>query len=237
MPKTAHAERAAPSLAHVTPARHELAEIVLDLHDAERKASAARAPVERLEAEIALEAAARARLAALDADYTARMAEWADSGIGAAPDPNLKARQEALGALHAATLKAGAARDALARLRDDIAAADAQVGDARARIKPAVAAVLREEGGWLVAEYWRRYAELEEVRRDLAALDQILLSDFPIIHAATGRTIVHWISPDKLSAAAAQRAIADACAGLAGSASLADRWREKAERIWVVGRS
>jgi hypothetical protein len=229
MPKTARAERAAPTPA--SPARHELAEILLDLRDAERKAAAARAPVARLEAEIALEAAARARLAALDTDYAARMAAWAGSGTGAAPDPNLKARQEAKGALHAATLKAEAAREALARLRDDITAADAKLGGARARIKPAVAGVLREEGGWLLAEYWRRYADLEEVRRDLAALDQVLLTDFPTTHTPTGRTIVDWLSPDKLSAPAALRAVDSACAELAGVRELTAYWREKAGEL------
>jgi hypothetical protein len=231
MPKTARAEHTAPLPVPTSPARHDLAEMLLDMRDAERKAQAARVPVARLEAEIAGEAEARAQLEALDTDYAARMAAWAGSGAGNAPDPNLEARRVAKNALDAATLRADAARGALAAVRETIAAADARAGDSHERIRPAVAGVLREEGRWMIAEYWRRYAELEQVRRELAALDQVLLTDFPLTHAPTGQTIVDWISPDKLPAQAALRAIDTACANLDGVQDFTRHWREKAAEL------
>ena len=231
MPKPARAEGAAPLPAPASPARDALNAALQDLRDAERTASAARAPVARLEAEIAGEAAALARLDALDADYAARMSAWAEGGAGTAPAPKLAERREAQDTANTAALKADAARGALAAVRETIAAADTRVGAARERIRPAVAAVLREEGGWIVAEYWRRHADLEQVKRELAALDQVLLTDFPIAHAPTGRTIVEWISPDKLPAQAALQAIDAACAGLEGVQDFARHWREKAEEL------
>jgi hypothetical protein len=227
MAKTNLAAEPAPA----SPARHDLAEALLDLRAAERKAAQARAPVARLEAEIAGETTARRKLEAIDADYAARMAAWAAGGSGAAPTPNIGARHAAQSALDAAQLKADAARGALSAVQAAIAAADATVGAARAMIKPAVANVLREDGGWMAAEYWRRYGELEEIRRDLAALDQVLLTDFPISHAPTGRTIIDWISPEKLPGQAALKAIDAACAELAGVQDFTRRWREKAEEL------
>jgi hypothetical protein len=105
------------------------------------------------------------------------------------------------------------------------------VGELRARIQPAVATVLREEGTWLAAEYWRRYTELEQVRRELTALDQVLIADFPIIHAPTGRTIVKWLSPVKLSAPDALDAAEAACVTLDDVAALTRVWRVKAEAL------
>lgn len=224
-------ERPPQSSKQTSPARHDLAEAVLDLRDAERKAAAAREPLARLEAKVAGEAAARGPLSELDANYAIRMAEWAAAGADAAPEPNQGERQAAEAALNAAALTAEAARRALIQLRQTIAEADAQVGDARARIKPAVARVLREEGGWLAAEYWRRYADLEQVRRELTALDQVLIADFPIIHEPTGRMIVNWISPVKQSADAALDAAETACAGLDGVEEFARYWRAKAEDL------
>jgi len=218
-----------------SPARHDLAGLLRDLRDAERKAMSARAPVARLEAEIADEAAARALLDELDAAYAARIAAWAGadpgSGQGPAPEPSLETRQEAKAALAAASLKADAARGALAAVRHAVAATDARVGELKARIRPAVAAVLREEGAWLAAEYWRRYADLEQARRELTALDQVLIADFPLIHAPTGRVIVAWLSPVKLSAPDALDAAEAACAGLDDVAALTREWREKAEAL------
>lgn len=213
-------------------ARHDLAELAMDLRDAERAALAARAPLARLEAEIADEAAARALLAELDGDYAARIAAWAAAGSesGAAPEPRAD-RREAEAALAVAALKAEAARSALATVRQAIAEADARVGEIRARARPAVAAVLREEGAWLAAEYWRRYADLEQVRRELTALDEVLVADFPLIHAATGRTVIEWLSPAKLPAQAALDAAEAACVTLDDVAACARVWRAKAEEL------
>jgi len=216
--------------------RHDLAELKMDLRVAERAALAARAPVARLEAEIAEEDVARALLAELDADYAARIAAWAalgpdhDDGPGAAPEPRAD-RRDAEAALDAAALKAEAARSALALARQAIATADARVGELKARTRPAVAAALREEGAWLAAEYWRRYAELEQVRRELTALDQVLIADFPLIHAPTGRTVVEWLSPVKLPAQAALDAAEAACDGLDDVAEFARYWRVRAEEL------
>ncbi len=216
-----------------SPARHDLAELLLDLRDGERKAVAARAPMARLEAEIADETAARIRLNALDESYAARIADWAghDADPAGAPAPDLEARRVAEAALTAATLKAQAARAALAAVRQAVAQADARVGEIRARAGDAVAAVLREEGRWLAAEYWRRYADLEQARRELTALDQVLIAEFPIVHAPTGRVIVDWLSPVKLSAPDALNAAEAACAGLDGVEELARGWRAKADAL------
>jgi hypothetical protein len=222
-----------------SPARHDLAELLLDLRDAERNALAARAPAARLEGEIAGETAAQALLDGLDADYAARVAAWATEtpgGDGAAaepapPKPEGDARREAEAALAAAKYRATASRVALFNLRRTVADADARVGELRARIQPAVATVLREEGTWLAAEYWRRYTELEQVRRELTALDQVLIADFPIIHAPTGRTIVKWLSPVKLSAPDALDAAEAACVTLDDVAALTRVWRVKAEAL------
>jgi hypothetical protein len=227
--------RAAPPVREThaaSPARHDLAELKMDLREAERAALAARAPVARLEAEIADEAAARARLAELDADYTRRIAAWAAAGSdpGAAPEPRAD-RHDAEAALKAASLKAGAARTALEAARRAIAEADARVGAIKARIRPAIAAVLREEGAWLAAEYWRRYGDLEQVRRELTALDEVLIADFPVIHAATGRTVVEFLSPTKLSAAAQLDAAEAACAALDGTAEYGRFWRARAAEL------
>jgi hypothetical protein len=214
-----------------SPARHDLAELLRTLREAERKAMSARAPVAPLEAEIADEAAARALLDELDADYAARIAAWANGEAGAAPEPVLDARREAEATLKAATLKAEAARDALTAVRHAVATTDARVGELRTRTGPAVAAVLREEGAWLAAEYWRRYSDLEQVRRELTALDQVLIADFPTIHAPTGRVTVQWLSPVKLSAADALDAAEAACAGLDDAAQLTRDWRAKAAAL------
>ena len=123
--KPAQQQQASPAdtKSAASPARHDLAELKMDLRDAERAALAARAPVARLEAEIADEAAARALLAELDGDYAARIAEWAASGSapGAAPEPRGD-RHEAEATLEAAALKAEAARNALSAVRQRIAA-------------------------------------------------------------------------------------------------------------------
>jgi hypothetical protein len=215
-----------------SPTRHDLAELKMDLREAERAALAARAPIARLEAEIADEGAARALLAELDADYAARIAAWAASGSnpGAAPEPGAD-RREAEATLEAASLKAEAARNALAAVRQRVAEADATVGAIKARARPAVAAVLREEGAWLIAEYWRRYADLEQVRRELTALDQVLIAEFPVIHAPTGRMVVEWLSPVKLSAAAALDAAEAATAGLDDVAEYGRFWRARAAEL------
>jgi hypothetical protein len=235
MPKHARFLTAVPSVdrppPRTSPPRHDLAAALLDLRDAERKATTAREPLARLEAEIADEAAARALLDEVDAHYGARMAEWGDTDMGNAPEPDLAAWHEAQAALTAATLKAEAARIALTAARQTIAEADARAGAARARIKPAVAAALRAEGAWLTAEYWRRYADLEQVRRELTALDEVLIADFPTIHAPTGRLIVNWISPVKQSAADALDKAEAACAGMDGVSDFARFWRAKAEEL------
>jgi len=232
--KPAQQQQASPAdtKSAASPARHDLAELKMDLRDAERAALAARAPVARLEAEIADEAAARALLTELDGDYAARIAEWAASGSapGAAPEPRAD-RHEAEATLEAAALKAEAARNALSAVRQRIAAADARVGEIRASVRPAVAVALREEGAWLAAGYWRRYADLEQVRRELTALDEILIADFPIVHGPTGRTVIEWLSPAKLSATAALDAAEEACAGLDDTAEYGRFRRARAAEL------
>jgi hypothetical protein len=215
----------------VSPARRALADALAELRAAERAVETARAPVPRLEAELAAEAAALGALERLDADYARRMAVWAEQGRGDPPAPAVEARRQAQAALDAARLKGQAARNALAALESGLAEADRRLGEATGRVKPAVAAALREEGDWLVAEYWRRHADLELVRRELAALDQVLLTDFPLTHAPTGRAIVEWVSPDRQSASAQARAVDAACNGLDGVQYFIGTWRRKAEML------
>ena len=77
------------------------------------------------------------------------------------------------------------------------------------------AEALRAEGGRLVQHYWRAFADLERLRRKLAALDRVLLADYPLIHTPTGLRIVQWVSPERLSAPDAIRQVDQACAQLA----------------------
>jgi len=63
----------------------------------------------------------------------------------------------------------------------------------------------------------RRYADLEQVRRKLTALDEVPIAEFPTIHAPTGRVTVRWPLPVKLSAAEAAGAGLDDVARLTGA--------------------
>ncbi len=221
MPKSVSTIEARP----ISHARHDLAEVLLDVKAAQKRHAAAREPLARLEAEIAAADAARAHLAALDADYTDRMAAWAKTGQGPAPEPDDRE------APTAAAIKGEAARRAMAAAAQAIAEAARQVAEAEARIAPAIAAVLREDGAALTAEYWRRYGALERVRRELEALDSVLIADFPITHAATGRPVVDFLSPAKLSAPAALNAAEAACADAGIVETFAQGWRLKAAEL------
>jgi hypothetical protein len=205
-------------------ARHDLAEALLDVKATQKRHAAAREPLARLEAEIAAADAAAAGLSAMDADYAARMAAWAQTGQGPAPEP--AARTTAAG-----SQKGDAARRAMTAAVQAIAEAARHVAEAEARIAPAIAAVLREDGAALAAEYWRRYGALERVRRELEALDSVLIADFPITHAATGRPVVDFLSPTKLSAPAALNAAEAACAGAGAVEAFAQGWRAKAAEL------
>jgi hypothetical protein len=209
----------------ISHARHNLAEALLDVKAAQKRHAAAREPLARLEAEIAAADAASARLSAMDADYAARMAAWAQTGQGPAPEPSNRE------APTAAAQKGEAARRAMTGAAQAIAEAARQVAVAEARIAPAIAAVLREDGAALTAEYWRRYGALERVRRELEALDSVLIADFPITHAATGRPVADWLSPAKLSAPAALNAAEAACAGAGTVETFAQGWRLKAAEL------
>jgi hypothetical protein len=206
-------------------ARHDLAEALLDVKATQKRHAAAREPLARLEAEIAAADAAAAGLSAMDADYAARMAAWATTGQGPAPEP---ADREAPAT---AAIKGDAARRAMTGTAQAIAKAARQVAEAEARIAPAIAAVLREDGAALTAEYWRRYGALERVRRELEALDSVLIADFPMTHAATGRPVVDWISPAKLSAPAALNAAETACVNAGTVEAFAQGWRAKAAEL------
>lgn len=209
-------------------ARRALDAALSDLREAERLGRAAREPIARLEAEIGAELPAAAALQALEAADAAAIAEWARTGDGPAPEPRIRERQEAAATLALAQMRASAAGVALAAARATAAEADGRCASARDRLKPAVGRVLREDGARLAADYWRRYAELDHVRRALIALDRVLNDDFPVIHEATGRPIIAFLSPDKLSAPEAMRAIDQACAGLASVETFTRDWRTKA---------
>jgi hypothetical protein len=198
---------------------------------AERHVRDARRPIARLEAEIAGAAAAEAALAELDAADAAAMAAWAETGQGAAPAPAIERRRAAETALAAARARADAARRALPAAQDAADAAARRLGGAQAAIAPAVAAVLRAEGAALCDRYWRGAAEQERLRRELAALDQVLIAAFPIVHAATGRTIVEYLSPDRIAAPAAMRAITAACATLDPPETCQRAWRDRAATL------
>jgi hypothetical protein len=86
---------------------------------------------------------------------------------------------------------------------------------------------LRVEGARLVAHYWRAFAELERLRRKLAALDRVLMADYPLIHTPTGLRIVDWVSPERLSAPEAIRKVDEACAHLGSVEDLMAAWRAR----------
>jgi hypothetical protein len=69
------------------------------------------------------------------------------------------------------------------------------------------------------------------VRRELEALDSVLIADFPITHAATGRPVVDWLSPAKLSAPAALNAAEAACADAGTVETFAQGWRAKVAEL------
>jgi hypothetical protein len=129
------------------------------------------------------------------------------------------------------------ARAALSALRRDIEAAAPESNAAQTaaalhlRLPGAVAAVLREDGAARVAEYWRLYARLEGLRRDLAAFDQVMLADFPVIHPATGRPVPEFLAPERLSASRALAAATQASSGLPGVADFARAWRDAAAAL------
>jgi hypothetical protein len=220
MPKTA---RAAPPEAQPSTARGDLDRLRRELDAAETRAAAAARPVARLETELAAIAVRHAEAAEAGRAYALAMAEWATTGQGAAPEP--PAIAEPKGAEREAT------ETALAIARRGLEAAEADRALAQSRIAPAVAGVLREDGARLAADYWRRWGEIERIRRELAALDQVLAADFPIIHGPTGRTILEFVSPEKLSAPAAMRAIEAATAGLPGLPDLIRAWRDAAAAL------
>jgi len=229
MPKPARSAPPAQKPATLpSPARQALDAVFRDLREAEAGSRAAREPVDRLAAEIDCELPAAAVLQALEAEDAAAMAEWARCGAGPAPEPRQQERQDAAARLALMQMKAGAAAGALPAVRAAAADAEQALAVARERIGPAVAQVLREDGARLALEYWRRYAALELIRRELAGLDQVLAADFPSIHAATGLPVTDWISPDKLSAPDAMRAIDRATTSLAPIEAFAADWKARA---------
>jgi hypothetical protein len=234
LPRPAATPRTVPE-SEVSPAGEALNTALAGLRAAERAAEAAARPVTRLEALIADEAAAEALMAELDAGAAAAMAKWAETGQGAAPEPFAGERKAAESALAAARIAADAARHALTAARQTAAGAGRDLDAARARIAPAVASALREDGARLRDHYWRLAAELEGVRRRLAALDQVLIADFPVVHAQTGRTVVAWMSPDRIPAAEAMRALTAACAGLDSPDACKRAWRAQAGRLAQTG--
>jgi hypothetical protein len=211
-------------------ARLDLARLRQAVRDAERRVEDARAPVARLQAEVAAAEAAEAEACQAARHYADRLAAWAESGQGASPvldaaasgaatePPALEARVEAARAAHAA-------------VRGRLAAAELDLAAHRARLAPAITRVLRADGAALADEYWRRMADLEALRRNLAALDRLLESDYPHTHGPTGRPIVDPVSPDRHAAPARARAMAAACAGLATTAEFLATWRQSAATL------
>ena len=222
MPKPTHPD---------SPARRDLARALQALRIAEQAHAATTEPIARLEAEIEAETAARARLARLDAAHADRMVAWAATPAAPPPEPDQAARQEAEAALAKASAGAEAARTALQRWRREADQAAGRVAAAAARIRPAVAAVLREDGAVLVTDYWRHWAALEQTRRDLAALDQLLIDDFPLTHTPTGRRVVDYLSPDRRSATDWLRATKSASNTLTPTPEAAARWRTRAAEL------
>ena len=209
-------------------ARQALSDLRQNLKAAEQCVDTARAPIARLEAEITAGEVAQARLAVIRCRHAQRMAEWSETGRGAAPDP---ASDEDTATLAAATARADAARAALYPARQRVDAAEHDLAVQATGLKPAIAQILREAGAALAAEYWRRAADIERLRRDLAALDQLLAADFPIVHAPTGRSILRFVSPEKQSAPDTMRAFAAACADIPATARFLAAWREKAAEL------
>jgi hypothetical protein len=208
-----------------SPARAELTRLRQELRAAGRAVAAAKPPVARLESVIAAAEAARARQAQSDLGLAQRLADWAESGISpepAAPDKPRPAPDAS---------KAAAAQTALAAARQRLAEAESARASLAQRLPPAIAAVLREDGAARVAAYWRHYAGLESLRRELAALDQVLLADFPVSHPATGRPILDFVSPDKLSASDAMRAAKAACVAVPAFNDFTRAWRDSAAAL------
>jgi uncharacterized protein YjiS (DUF1127 family) len=219
-----------------SPARAALARVVAALAEANAARDVFAGPIRRLEAEIAAEPAARQRLAALDAAGAEALEAWAVAGSGSPPvgDPpacDPAERRDAEAALGRAEASAGVARAALARLAGQAAEAASRAADAAAAISPAVAAVLREDGARLAADYWRAWAEMERLRRELAALDQVLLTDFPVIHPETRRALATWLSPEKLPAREARLAADAALAAVIPFDAALTAWRTRAAQL------
>lgn len=96
-------------------------------------------------------------------------------------------------------------------------------------VRPASpAGALRAEGSRLARDYWRVFAELERLRRNLAAIDRVLMADYPLIHTPTGLRIVAWVSPERLSAPEVIRKVDRACAHLGSVENLMAAWRARA---------
>jgi hypothetical protein len=204
-------------------ARLDLAQLRQDIGAAEDRVAAAARPVARLEAQIAAIDAADARAAETAREYALRLAEWAEAGQGDAPEP----ADPAAGGAGAAR-KAEAARTALDAARRGLESAERDLALLCGRVRPAVAAILREDGAALAAGWWRCRGQLERLGRQLAALDHVLAADFPTLHGPTGRPVVAFVSPEKLSAPDAMRALAATTADLPPLPALIQSWRETA---------
>lgn len=214
----------------MSPAQAELDALKRALNEAVRAVRTARAPVRRLRDEAAAPLAARTRLADFDRQEADAMAAWATAGKGPAPAP-ADGRADFTLELAQAERRGQAAQAALAAAETALAAAEAAEAAARARIRPAVADCLREQGRALAEDYWRRAAALEHVRRELAALDAMLAADFPTKDTTTGRPTLTWLSPDCQSAAECARAAAAAATDLPSPAALAQAWRTRAAEL------
>jgi hypothetical protein len=130
-----------------TPARMALARLHESKAEAEAEANEARARVARLSTLAESAAPVRAKLAALDAEESARFASWSKDPDAPMPAADSAARTDLLRELAAAQASADAAARAIAQVTTEVAAANAKVGAAETALNFAAAHVGLEEMG------------------------------------------------------------------------------------------
>jgi hypothetical protein len=150
-------------------ARQRLATLIATREEISAAIDRAQTALDRLASAQTIDGPIVGALAALDAAESAAMDAWARSGDGVeAPLPDVAARAELNLKLADARAKAESARRAEGGLQAEAARERAKLGPIELAIGEAVAEVLAEEAGDLIADF------LESQRATAAKADQIL---------------------------------------------------------------
>jgi hypothetical protein len=145
-----------------SPARNRLAECLAARREAETKVDEINASLERLAGHENEVAEAERKLALLDSAEASATLEWAKSGDGAAPSPDVDSREEIGKALAAARAQAAAAGRARAALSAELETATRPLAGIQAWTSVFIAQIVCEEFEPLLAD-------LIEHQRTLAA--------------------------------------------------------------------